>query len=76
MNGMMGLGGSMMPSMRNFRGGLMGSAMADPLNQGVGQLGQGGGMDVLGSLKAQSDFATRYQRNPMAGPAMGGFGGF
>lgn len=31
----------------------------------------GGGMDVLGTLRAQSDFATQYQRQPMAGPATG-----
>lgn len=39
---------------------------------GTNVLGSGGGMDVLGSLKANSDFATQYAGNPggqlMTGP--------
>lgn len=77
--GGMGLGGSS-PSLGGMRSGLMGSAMNDPLNQGGGQLGSGGGMDVLGSLRQHSNFATQFQRNPagsaMSGPAMGGYGGW
>lgn len=55
-----------MPSL-GMRDGLMGSAMADPLNQGGGQLGAGGGMDVMGSLRAHSNFATQYQSDPSGG---------
>ncbi len=65
MNGWGGLGNSM-PSMGSLRQGLMGSAMADPLNNGGGQLGAGGNsMDVMGSLRQHSNFGTRFQSNPM-----------
>jgi hypothetical protein len=68
---MMGLGGSM-PSMRDMRQGLMGSALADPLNQGGGALGVGGNsMDVMGSLRQHSNFATQFQSNPGASPGGG-----
>ncbi len=63
---MMGLGGSM-PSWGGFRKGLMDSALTDPLNQGGGQLGQGGGMDVMGSLQQHSNYATRFQNDPSGG---------
>ena len=65
---MYGLGGSM-PSM-NMRQGLMNSAMNDPLNQGGGAM-SGGGMDVMGSLRQHSNFATQFQANP-AGDVGGG----
>jgi hypothetical protein len=67
-----GLGGSMSGGFGGMRQGLMGSAMADPLNQGGGQLGGGGNsMDVMGSLRQHSDFATQFQRNPGASPGGG-----
>lgn len=42
--------------------------MAGPATPSFDKVGPGGGMDVLGSLKAHSDFATRFQRQPGAGP--------
>lgn len=76
---MMGLGGSM--SFGGLRQGMMNSAMADPLSQGGGQLGSGGGMDVMGSLRQNSNFATQYQSDPTGGmmgnrPRFGWGGGF
>lgn len=68
MNGMFQFG--------NMRKGLLGSMIPDmgagmgpaaPTGPGV-QMDQGGGMDVLGSLKSNSDFATRFRGNPGSGP--------
>lgn len=36
------------------------------------KLAPGGGMDVMGSLKAHSDFGTRFQRDPTGGNVAGG----
>lgn len=75
---MNGLGGSI--NFTNMRQGLMNSAMNDPLNQGGGQM-SGGGMDVLGSLRQHSNFATQFQSDPSGGmmggrPRMSWGGGF
>lgn len=79
---MFGLGG-----MPNMRGGQQGMGSSIPgldglLNaNGAGAdpgaytaFGPGGGMDVMGSLKKQSDFATQFQRHGGASPMSGGFG--
>jgi len=65
-----GMGGSSIPGL----GGGMGGA-ASPMTGGYGAfggqgatgttvIGQGGGMDVMGSLKKNSDFATSFVGNP------------
>lgn len=41
-----------------------GSPMGSPTGTTV--IGKGGGMDVMGSLKANSDFATSFMKNPIA----------
>ena len=44
-----------------------GPAMASPMaGLGTTRLGEGGGMDVMGSLAANSAFGTQYIGNPMA----------
>lgn len=62
---MFGLGG--LPSFSSIRSGMMGSnPMADP--GGTTSFASGGGMDVMGSLKKNSDFGSQYANNSMASP--------
>lgn len=70
---MMGLGGSM-PSFGSIRHGLQQSMVSDPLNQGTvnfGGLTDGNGMNPMDALRAHSNFATRFQSNPMGSPMSG-----
>jgi hypothetical protein len=61
----------------NYRKGLLGSMVpsigpgmgpAAPTGPGVQLDSSGMGMDVMGSLKSNSDFATRFRSNPGSGP--------
>ena len=61
----------------NMRFGLMGSPMAPAYGTSFDSVGSGGGMDVLGSLKQHSDYATRFASNPTGGSQMvPGYNGF
>lgn len=46
--------------------------VSGPSMASANQLAPGGGMNVMGSLKANSDFATQFQRNPTGGMMGGG----
>jgi hypothetical protein len=54
------------PSLARALGGPI-SAGGGPAATSFDKLNDDGSMDVLGSLKAHSDFATQFQRNPGAG---------
>lgn len=58
-------------------GGPMGASSMNPMGSPTGTtvLGAGGGMDVMGSLKANSDFGTRFIGNPGASPMARADGG-
>jgi hypothetical protein len=62
-------------NMGNLRRGLMGTPMAPEYGTSFDQVNGDGGMDVLGSLKKHSNFATQFQSNPTGGMG-GGFGPF
>lgn len=60
----------------SLRRGLLGTPMAESYGTSFDEM-NGTGMDVLGSLKKHSDFATRFTNNPTGAynPPLMGFGG-
>lgn len=69
--GMGGMGGSSIPGL-SVGSGMGGPAPASPAGfdafggnaTGTTALGPGGGMDVMGSIKKNSDFGTQFVRSP------------